>query len=374
MDASWLLNRLKNPSLLEKGDERHLRELIASYPYFSAPYLLLAKSLKDQNHPAFDDLLPLISLQAFDRKRLFKLVHETDSKVEVKDEAEVEVRDEVPEPPTRHPEPSASADKASADEDEGPAVDESVSRFSVNFAEIEKETEAEIHEQSEIPEIPFLSKSEYVELSASAEEAAPDEGNELLKPVTQNPEPVTRHPELVEGPEPLTRHPEPVEGPQPLREPLEEPLPTKIDFLHWLDKLAPMSEETGGFEHKGELEVSASAEKTSADEGEEKIKAPKPVTPNNEPLPKEQLAIIDKFIETNPSVSRVKEKMYDPVVQAKESERLDDTLITETMARIFAKQEKFERAIDAYRKLQLKYPQKSDYFAALIEEIKRKTS
>ena len=73
-------------------------------------------------------------------------------------------------------------------------------------------------------------------------------------------------------------------------------------------------------------------------------------------------------------MQRVQEKMYDPAVQAKESERLDDTLMTETMARILVKQEKFERAIDAYKKLQLKYPQKSDYFAALIEEINRKRS
>jgi tetratricopeptide (TPR) repeat protein len=45
-------------------------------------------------------------------------------------------------------------------------------------------------------------------------------------------------------------------------------------------------------------------------------------------------------------------------------------LVTETLANIMVRQGKFERAIDIYEKLILKYPQKSTYFAGRIDQLK----
>ena len=50
----------------------------------------------------------------------------------------------------------------------------------------------------------------------------------------------------------------------------------------------------------------------------------------------------------------------------------DDDLITETLAKVYEAQGKFERAIQAYQKLQLKYPEKRVYFAGRIKAVEEK--
>lgn len=53
------------------------------------------------------------------------------------------------------------------------------------------------------------------------------------------------------------------------------------------------------------------------------------------------------------------------------SEFTDETYYTETLARIYADQELYDRANEVYEKLILLYPEKSAYFAALKNDIKK---
>jgi len=52
----------------------------------------------------------------------------------------------------------------------------------------------------------------------------------------------------------------------------------------------------------------------------------------------------------------------------------DDDFVTETLARIYAEQGYHKLAIASYGKLILLYPEKSTYFASLVQEIKQKTN
>jgi hypothetical protein len=84
-----------------------------------------------------------------------------------------------------------------------------------------------------------------------------------------------------------------------------------------------------------------------------------------------KLSIIDQFINNNPGSIRQDENIL-PEREIVIPDILDeDSLITDTLAKIYIKQRLYTKAIYAYEKLILKYPEKSVYFAAQIDLIKK---
>jgi tetratricopeptide (TPR) repeat protein len=90
-------------------------------------------------------------------------------------------------------------------------------------------------------------------------------------------------------------------------------------------------------------------------------------------VPKEQAdALIDKFIQENPSIQKPNAEFYSPSAMAAKSLEEDSDIVSETYAKILVKTGKYVKAIRIYEKLMLYYPEKSNYFASLIESLKDK--
>ena len=91
----------------------------------------------------------------------------------------------------------------------------------------------------------------------------------------------------------------------------------------------------------------------------------------NDDMPKvdEKFDLIDEFIKNSPKIKINND--YDVKSSFKTDQKIKDELITETLAKIYVKQEKFNKAIKAYEILSLKYPKKSSFFADQINGIKK---
>jgi hypothetical protein len=99
--------------------------------------------------------------------------------------------------------------------------------------------------------------------------------------------------------------------------------------------------------------------------------------------PSQKDALIDKFLREEPKISKPqKAEFFSPVSMAKQSIIENDDLVTETLAGIYEKQaisaaepkdkrRLSTKAIKAYEKLSLKYPEKKVSFAARIENLRQ---
>ncbi|WP_316735531.1 hypothetical protein [Pedobacter aquatilis] len=82
--------------------------------------------------------------------------------------------------------------------------------------------------------------------------------------------------------------------------------------------------------------------------------------------------IIERFLKEDPTIKPPKPEQIDNENKAKKSAEDHYDLVSETLAKIYIEQMLYHKAIDTYKKLSLKYPEKSGYFADLIQSIEKK--
>ncbi|MBT8281732.1 MAG: hypothetical protein KJO16_09150 [Muriicola sp.] len=85
---------------------------------------------------------------------------------------------------------------------------------------------------------------------------------------------------------------------------------------------------------------------------------------------KKKFERIDRFLEENPKI--IPKEQEPSKVNIKDSTKINsEELMTETLARVYLEQKKYKKALQAYKILSLKYPEKSSFFASRIKAVKQ---
>jgi hypothetical protein len=324
---------LHQPGLIDKQGEVALQEVVADFPYFQAAQQLLLKAHQNNGSYHFEKQLPITSLLHGNRALLYaylrdRLVREFVEEVKEEDKAEVKVQAGQEDMPFQNFGDKYQSEKVK-EENTTEAEKEEILVHDLSLEDIQ-EPEAKVEVKIEEEDLPFQNfDKKYVEKEV-------EEKVEVVDEVKVEEKAEIRVEEVREMEEKVISEIEP------------------HDFLTWLKaKKSHQLHEPPPKESESESE-SGSEEK---DGGEKKIR--------------KFNALIDKFIESSPSISKPEPtKFYNPAQKAKESITENFDLVTETLARIYIKQSNYKKAILVYEKLSLLYPEKISYFAAQISELK----
>ncbi len=187
-------------------------------------------------------------------------------------------------------------------------------------------------------------------------------------------------PELFKPKDPKTEKPKPEKKQKPqtaeeklsLGKPLEFNSAETHSFTEWLK----LSKGFQAIDRSSEPETSENParekrnnEPVSVPKKEVQVKKKKVVTtPGNSSLD-DKIALIDKFIKNNPKIQPPSQDAPNTnLAKAQPVEK--NELMTETLARVYLEQKKYKKAIQAYKILSLKYPEKSGLFADQIKAIR----
>lgn len=351
---------------------------VEAYPAFGAGRMLRAKTARESRSLSAAERLTEAAVFSTEPGRLFDLLFRAGIEAEIASFARaVEALEPAVEDAMRlrwHPSGTAEpAELAETDTEaeaapDGPAVEESTQDPNVGAVDLVDEVEPEEADdapQAEVvvPEPGTLAR----EVVLGAIERSIEKEIRELSEEDRAPEASAGPPSDREIPSmsPLTPAPDPGE-------------PVDLATLSPLARWAYQRSMATGFVEASEARTPAQALKAAA----QKIEAVMDASTQDEGAEVEQeglgqrAALIDLFIRNEPTIGPIRQEDEHRGVKelAKESLVEDASLITETMARIYAGQGQIGRARRAYKLLALKYPEKSVYFAAQSKKLGRKAT
>jgi hypothetical protein len=337
---------IRQPQELDITHAGALKQLAARHPYSSVYALLYLASLSNGKSPDLDDALAAHAYRLSDRTRLYHLLTSGSAPVADKEVRSDSVSERI----------SAQTQEAAADtnveirpEVDAPSDQQAEDDHAVSEPETDNETSDEAHERDEAvgrkseAEIGFdfervttaHSMEQFVEVGAETNvgaetslgmEAVPSETEEQNERGSVEAEniPAETNPDIKDIPAETDQ---------------------RKSFTSWLKSSRSVPLQA----------VQPIAEKQQPEE-------PKP-DPN---------ALIEKFIREEPTITRNKTEFFSPSKKAKESLSEDAVPVSETLAKIYAAQGNYPKAIHVYHQLMLSVPEKKSLFAVRIEELKKK--
>ena len=313
MQAKEFINYIKNPNSLEKNSVKELQKLVNDFPYFQSAHLLLSLASKKWDASVYQKSLKKTAIVVTNRSHLFNLIQQFEiSNTVIEDSYHQKlVVEEVLEP-----------------------ID------STKELNILKATELLIeNSDSEITETEFQQKTK-----PNAEEVLENEiAKQVVSAIVEKQMFNLSDTQLV-----FNQNKEPE------------------NFTDWLRLIQKSNKQLSA---ENILDTNTD-NNTDIKTRLEKSKIITQESALNKKL--KNLALIDKIIENSPGQIKIKDdqKFYSPEHNAKESLLENEHLVSETLAKIYALQGSVNKAVRAYEILSLKFPQKSAYFASLIQKLK----
>ncbi len=374
MNKQEFIKYIESPELLSKPDLSSMDELLNRFPYCQSLQLMKAKALHESKSVLFDQQLTKAAAYAGNRKVLYYLIHDDQHEIStlVEEDAKAFTKAEDFRKPALEIENILDERE---DEKQVFGPDFSEQEFSAelevpqsSFEEgILPETEPvieDIPEQEEPIENIHKEEQEISEESVGSEKEKIPEQEEIVSGMPWNDEDDdTKDQSYPEGPAKMQTFTfggwlRKING-----ELVENALKEKPRLLIRLDtneEIQPLVQDeigelilTNVYQEGYLLKEEMSQEVQSSDS------------------PKEN--IIEKFIKADiPGIIKFRsdDQSSSAENKARQSANEQSLPITETLAQIYLRQKLYRKALEAYEKLSLKYPEKKTYFANLIEKIK----